>query len=160
MKQRIFGLNEHDHHKIQGALQKLNRPDQIPTRERHRKDGAGYNLNYAAPFALSLDDEKNIVISPGFLNRNGEFMTTEEKKIKPATGYVCVCSTIVGIQWTPVTIEIHEKPDVDKFPIGYCTVGKEDRNAISLIQYLQSVAIIIITQQCPIIESVSQYKAT
>lgn len=116
----------------------------------------GDNDGYSGPFAFSFNEAGNLVISPGFLNRNGDFIEIEEQIVEPQTGYVCLESKLIAKEgaantdakeWSQPAIVFLEKPTATAYPLGYCTVENEIAKADC---YEVQVAFILATRQCPL----------
>lgn len=113
----------------------------------------GDAAHYQGSFAVTQKDGL-LNVSGGFLNRNGDFLTVAEtKEIEPASGYLCVCSTIEGEddeepKWTEVEVKF-SSPAADAYPVAEI-VQKNER--LEIRQLPVSVAIIMLVKTCPLAE--------
>ena len=108
--------------------------------------GTGIADVYDGPFAMFFNAEtQTIDISAGFLNRNGEFLVIPWTSIVPATGWVCVCTTLNdnGI-WSEPEFKVTE-PGIFAYPIGFV---KADGDTITVKAFHVTVAVIIATAVC------------
>ena len=84
-------------------------------------DGGGEAEEYAGPYALSFDSEKQkLIVRAGFAWLNGSFVSVAKVELTPVTGYICVCATMneYGVWSTPV-LEF-AVPSATAYPVGYC----------------------------------------
>lgn len=109
--------------------------------------GAATTDVYTGPFAMSYDAQsKKIKVAAGYLSRNGEFVEVPATEIAPANGVICVCSTIREGEWSKPEIKI-ATPAKENYPIGSCEVKNE---SVNICCYRVSVAMIIISAECPL----------
>lgn len=115
-----------------------------------RSGGGGGGAAFPC-FRVSLDAQRMLTATGGWLNRNGEmvFVKPPEKGISPSSGFFCVCSTPDAAgKWSTPEFKI-TPPAADAYPVAEISV---DGEAISIVQYPVSVAMILIVKQCPIAE--------
>lgn len=102
----------------------------------------------AGTFAVSVKDDK-LNIAPGFLNRNGEWLTIPAVEgIEPITGWLCLCSTIENGAWTVPELRV-ETPSADAYPIAEIKV---ENDSITVRQLPVAVAMIMLAKVCPMAE--------
>jgi len=101
---------------------------------------------YDGPFSLSYDTEKKqLKVSAGFANMNGEWKDVPEKTLSPSTGTVCICSTLGDDgKWTAPEIKV-STPGQYAFPIGSCKVSGE---SVTVCSYRVPVAIFLVSDVC------------
>ena len=112
--------------------------------------GAGTPEHYDGPFALTYDAEKKkLIVKAGYLSRNGEFLLVAEKELEPATGSVCVTTTLdANGAWSTPDI-VFGSPGTFFYPVGSCKVeGSGDTQNVSVCSYRVPVAIFIVTAIC------------
>jgi hypothetical protein len=110
--------------------------------------GATSGNTYNGPFKVELEEGGTLKVSVGYLNRNGEFSTVGAKsKISPASGILCLYSTIKDGKWTEPEYKI-TAPAADAYPIAEIAV--DDKDNVSIKQYHVSVAIILLAKVCPL----------
>ena len=107
---------------------------------------------YSGPFAFSFNESGQLVIAPGFLNRNGDLLEIEEQIVEPAAGYVCLESHLEDKgdgkkEWTKPAIVFLEKPKATAYPLGKCT---DKDGALTTECYEVPMAFILATRQCPL----------
>jgi hypothetical protein len=101
---------------------------------------------YDGPFALSYDTEtKQLKVSAGYLNRNGEWMGVSATEISPSAGTVCVCTTLGSDgEWTTPEVKI-STPGQYAYPIGSVKVSGE---SVTVCSYRVPVAIFMVSDLC------------
>lgn len=107
-------------------------------------------LKYTGPFALSYDENQNIVIESGYLNRNGQIVEVPKLTISKGSikvGYITVFSELKegSTTWSQPKIEIVDKIDQFHYPIG---IIKEQENSKFFEQYFTAMAILVSVGQC------------
>lgn len=103
---------------------------------------------YTGTFEVTIENGL-LNVDEGWLNRNGEWLTIPAVKgIEPATGWLCICSTIENGDWTVPELRI-ETPSADAFPIAEIKV---ENDSISVRQLPVIVATIILAKVCPMAE--------
>jgi hypothetical protein len=132
------------------------RTSPVKTRPSRKQEIVSFPNNqsaaYNGSFAVELTEENKLKVSSGYLNRNGEFLAIEEKdEITPASGMLCLYSTIKDKKWTEPEFKIME-PDADAYPVAEITVDEESKD-ISIKQFPVTVATIIMAKPCPLINS-------
>lgn len=103
------------------------------------------------PFKVTLGENNTLDILSGYLNRNGEFLAIPEKSgFTPATGVLCLKSTITDGKWTDPEFVI-QQPAADAYPIAEISVEEKDGNkTVSIRQFPVTVAIILLAKHCPL----------
>lgn len=101
---------------------------------------------YDGPFAMSYDAEKKkLTVAMGYCLRNGDFDNVAKKELTPATGTVCVNSTMNSDgSWTTPEIKF-ATPSAANYPVGNCKVTGE---TVAFCSYRVPVAIFIVTAIC------------
>lgn len=102
-------------------------------------------------FRVSLDDNQ-LVVGPGFVNRNGlDFQLFNGGSIPAANGYLCICSEPddKSGHWTDIALEIRELPTQCAYPIAKIT---SDNNGVAIEQYPVTVAVLVYSVFCPLAE--------
>ena len=100
-----------------------------------RSGGGGGGAAFPC-FRVSLDAQRMLT-------------ATGEKGVSPSSGFFCVCSTPDAAgKWSTPEFKI-TSPAADAYPVAEISV---DGEAISIVQYPVSVAMILIVKQCPIAE--------
>lgn len=150
--------------KLQQAVDRVITPLGYSVKQNRRERGrnalnerrGGGEGGYSGLFAFSFNEAGNLVIAPGFLNRNGDFIEIKEQIVEPKTGYVCLESKLIAKEgaantdakeWSQPAIVFLEKPTATAYPLGYCTVENEIAKADC---YEVQVAFILATKQCPL----------
>lgn len=113
--------------------------------------GAGNAENYDGPFAVTYDSSSGwLLVSPGYLSRNGEFVEVAGTELEPQDGLVCVESILGNGEWSVPEIKFGT-PSRECYPIAKCRVtGEGDSRSVSVCQFRVPVAIIIVAAECPI----------
>lgn len=108
--------------------------------------GAASQDNYNGPFALNYDTEaKKLKVKPGYMSRNGDFVTVAEKMLSPQTGTICASSNLDSNgNWSTPEIKF-ATPDRNNFPIGSCEVKGE---SVTVCSFRVPVAILILVEIC------------
>lgn len=115
-------------------------------------DGGNFAVPAAGLFEVAEDDGQ-LIVGPGFVNRNGldfaQFPGAEG--IAPKSGYMCICSEPADKlgNWTPVEAKILAEPNIFGFPVAKITVAN---GVIEIEQYPVTVAYILGAKRCPIAE--------
>lgn len=110
--------------------------------------------SYNGPFAFTVQDNGDLKISSGFLNRNGKMLKIPETIFtERQEGYICVVSRFDDEQniWRDPIITIADVA-ADSCPIGYCKViNQEDGYPVCEFEcYNVPVAFILYTKECPL----------
>ncbi len=106
---------------------------------------------YDGPFAVTLKENK-LNVSAGWLNCNGTFneMAAVEK-IEPKTGYLCLHTDLDEKgEWITPEFKI-TAPAADAFPVAEIKVDEKTK-AVLIRQFPVTVAVIMLTKQCPLAE--------
>ncbi len=113
--------------------------------------GAGTPENYDGPFAMKYDAESGMIkVKPGYLSRNGQFVSVGEASLEPQDGLICVESKLGNGEWSEPEIKFGT-PSKECYPVGKCKVsGSGDTRSVSLCQFRVPVAILIVTAECPL----------
>lgn len=108
--------------------------------------GAGTPEHYDGPFALSFDAATAVVkVKPGYLSRNGQFLSVPAAELAPETGMVCVTSVLDSAgAWTTPAVAFGQ-PGQMSYPIGSCKVVGE---SVTVSSFRVPVAILIVTAIC------------
>ncbi|MDD3155195.1 MAG: hypothetical protein PHS41_10035, partial [Victivallaceae bacterium] len=103
------------------------------------------------PFEVTLDRVTGkLSVAPGFLRRNGEFLRVKAVEgIPPATGFLCVVSTLTDGTWSDPAYAICSEPDETSFPIAEIAVDA-DSGDVTITQYPVTAALILQTKGCPL----------
>ena len=113
--------------------------------------GAGTPENYSGPFAVTYDSASGLLlVSPGYLSRNGEFVEVAGTELEPQDGLVCVESILGNGEWSAPEIKFGI-PSSQCFPLAGCAVTADgDSRSVSVCQFRVPVAIIIVAAECPL----------
>ena len=101
---------------------------------------------YDGPFALSYDTEtKKVKVAAGYLNRNGEWKDVPAAEFSPATGTVCVCTTLDSEgSWSEPEVRI-ATPGPYAFPVGSCRASGE---SVTVCSFRVPVAVFTVADLC------------
>lgn len=108
---------------------------------------------YSGPFAFRLNENGQLVIAPGFLNRNGDLLEIKEQVITELkTGYICLDSHLINKgegkkEWSEPAIVFLDKPLATAYPLGRRT---EKDGIVRIECYEVPMAFILATRQCPL----------
>lgn len=108
---------------------------------------------YSGPFAFSFNEKGELVISAGFLNRNGDVIEIKEQIITELkTGYICLDSHLINKgegkkEWSEPAIVFLDKPLATAYPLGRRT---EKDGIVRIECYEVPMAFILATRQCPL----------
>lgn len=106
---------------------------------------------YRGPFTATLtENETQIEISAGFLNRNGLVVPVPKRMIPWGSGYLCVHSEIQGANWTAPEFRIVPEPSATHYPVAYLS---ESGKAKYIDQFHVPMAFIILSKACPVAEA-------
>jgi hypothetical protein len=109
---------------------------------------------YSGPFSFSFNEKGELVISAGFLNRNGDVIEVTEQIITDLkNGYVCLESHLEDKggknEWSKPTIVFLEKPKATAYPLGVCKIDDKSGD-IDIQGFRVPMAFILATRQCPL----------
>lgn len=107
-------------------------------------------INYTGPFAISYDQNQNLKIASGYLNRNGQIVEVPELLLNKGSikvGYITIFSELKQgtTQWTQPKVQIVDKIDQFHYPIG---IIKEQEKSKWFQQYFTAMAILMSVGQC------------
>ena len=109
--------------------------------------GASTREVYDGPFAISYDSEtKKLKVAAGYLSRNGEWVNVEAKDLTPASGFICVNTTLGNGEWSKPVLKF-AVPGQFNYPVGKCKVLGE---SVEICCFRVPVAIILVSAVCPI----------
>ncbi len=148
----VGGLGIHLRETASGTVIEVERRGVVPT------DGASVETPL---FAVTVNDDGLLDVSPGYLNRNGIYfgLVAEKKDIEPEDGVLCLCSVPDedGV-WSEPEYKICT-PGPSAYPIAAIKVeeteseeGGEPIVTVTVTQYQVTVAAILLTKLCPLAE--------
>lgn len=118
-----------------------------------RRGSYGWDT-YSGPFAFSFNEKGELVISAGFLNRNGDVIEIKEQIITDLkNGYVCLESHLEDKggknEWSKPTIVFLAQPKATAYPLGVCKIDDKSGD-IDVQGFRVPMAFILATRQCPL----------
>jgi len=127
----------------------LNQPGDI-LRARRSGNRTGGKMPYTGTFEVTIENGL-LDVAAGWLNRNGAFINVPPVSgiAADASGYLCLCSSIIDDAWTIPEYRI-TVPAADAYPVAEITINQA--GGVSIRQLPVAVAIIMLAQVCPMAE--------